>query len=104
MRKCETDLIAKYIYKQSNRIVKKDLRQISDMVFDMVFYCYDLKKFKEIFSVFLNERGYIYRNEQYSLCDLIRPFLIEYIRDRIGSDKQYYDIKGISDHINNLFD
>ena len=46
---------------------KKDLRQISDMV----FYCYDLKKFKEIFSVFLNERGYIYRNEEYSLDILV---------------------------------
>ena len=78
---------------------KKDLRQISDMV----FYCYDLKKFKEIFSVFLNERGYTYRNVEYSLDILVRPFLIEYIRDQIGINKQYCDIKVISDHINNLF-
>ena len=78
---------------------KKDLRQISDMV----VYCYDLKKFKEIFGVFLNVRGYIYRNEEYSLDILVRPFLIEYIRDQVGINKQYCDIKGISDHINNLF-
>ena len=79
---------------------KKDLRQISAMV----FYCYDLKIFKEIFSEFLHERCHIYRNEEYPLYILVRPFLIEYIRDQIGINKQYCDIKGISDHINNLVD
>ena len=78
---------------------KKDLRVIREVA----FYCYDLKKFKEIFSVFSNERGYIYRNTQYDMEMLLRPFLIEYIKYQIGSDKQYCDMKGISDHINNLF-
>ena len=70
----------------------------------MVFYCYDLNIFKEIFSEFLHERCYIYRNVEYPLCDLVRPFLFEYIRDQIGISKQYCDITGISDHINNLVD
>ena len=79
---------------------KKDLRQISAMS----FYCYDLKLFKELFSEFLHERCYIYRNEDYPLYMLVRPFLVEYIRDQIGINKRYCDMKGICDHIKELID
>lgn len=90
--KMELQAIKSYCKNQRNKI------QV------MVWQCRNLKMFKNQFARSYPYNTYAFRNKEYLVNGLIKKFLVEYVDDLIGSDKQYCDMEEIREYIDKLFD
>ena len=53
---------------------------------------------------FSPENIYTFRNGEYIKINLVKRFIVEYVDDLIGDDKQYCDMVEINKHIHKIFE